>query len=203
MLRRSTLWRVGLLDPRINYMGDFAYWNRAALSTGMAIVDRPLIGYRRHANSVTSRESFGMVRVDEPFAIADDATLGAWFPGEAWRRRMAWRLMTVNATTSYALSMLLRSPLGGIRALWRVLLCGGVLAVPLTLPMAVWAAIRSGMLRRGPLWPFRIEALTRLVRVEAARDARSIVDLLSDRGFRDRLAVEDGAHLSGRPPVRP
>lgn len=179
MLRRSAWWASGGFDPRITHLGDLAYWCRVAARGGLLLVDRPLVAYRIHANSVTGRDALRMVRIDEPFAMADDATLGAWFPGRRWWRRLFLQLWAVNATTGYALSMLRREPAQGALALARTLGSAGLLALPLTALAAAWSVVRGTLLRRGTLWPARPPRRVRVVR-RPGLDAAGLCALLGD-----------------------
>lgn len=179
MLRRSAWWATGGFDPRIGHLGDLAFWNRLLARSGGVLLDRPLVAYRIHQNSVTGRDALGMIRVEEPFAIAEDATLGACFPERRWWERVARQLLTVNGNAGFALSMLRRSPLQGARALWRVLLACGIVLVPVTAVVTAVALVRSSLLRRGPLWPASEPGRFRGVEA-GALDEQRLVELLSD-----------------------
>jgi glycosyltransferase involved in cell wall biosynthesis len=189
MIRRRGWWRTGGFDPRTGHLGDLVYWGRLMARSGIVLLDRPLVGYRIHENSVTGRDALSFARIDEPFAIAEDATLGAYFPDARWRERVVRQVIMVNATTGYALSMLRRRPGLGARALWRVLFCGGLFMLPATILVATSFVIRVTLLRRGAFWP--LTEPHRFVRVKApGMDAQTIVDLLSDASGPGRQIAE-------------
>lgn len=186
LLRRSAWWASGGFDPRIGHLGDLAYWNRLVARSGGVLLHRPLVAYRIHENSVTGRDALGMIRVEEPFAIADDATLGACFPDARWWERLARQLLTVNGNAGFAFSMLRRSPAQGVRALWRFLLGCGVALAPLSALVMLVALVRSSLLRRGPLWPASPPLEYRTV-AAGPLDEAGLVALLGDGAARARL----------------
>lgn len=186
MIRRREWWHTGGFDPRMDHCGEQGLWYRIISRSGLVLVDRPLIGYRNHQNSVTGRGAFSIDRVDQPFMMAETATLGAVFPNEAWRERVARMLQTVNSTAGYAASMVRRHPLLGSRAVWRLLSSAGVAATPVAGVLACWAVIRSSLLRLKTRWPFPDHDLERIIPT-GPLDVPSIIELLSDPGSRERL----------------
>lgn len=155
MIRRSAWLQTGGFDPRMNHCGEPALWYRLVSDSGLVLLSRPLIGYRMHDNSVTGRGALSYKRINEPFEIAETATLGAAFPNVLWFERSLRILETVNSTANYAGSMLRRDFLLGIKSLWRVWTSGGLVLLPFTTTFMLWALLRSGFLRIKSKWPFR------------------------------------------------
>jgi glycosyltransferase involved in cell wall biosynthesis len=186
MLRRSEWWRTGGFDPRMDHCGEQGLWFRMISRSGVLLIDRPLIGYRIHENSVTGRGALSLDRIDQPFMMGETATLGAAFPNNAWWERLARTFQTVNSTTGYAASMITRNPLLGARGAWRVLTSGGLFGVPVMALLAGWALVRSSVLRLRTRWPFPDDDVEHHVST-GELDASAIVDLLSDPTARERL----------------
>lgn len=186
MFRRDAWWRSGGFDPRMDHCGEQGLWYRMIARGGLVLVNRPVIGYRNHVNSVTGRGALTFDRVEQPFMMAETATLGAAFPNELWRERVVRMLQTVNSTAGYAASMVRREPLRGWRAVWRVVTAAGVLASPLAAGLALWAVLRSSVLGLRTQWPFSSPVTERVVPT-GPLDTASLVDLLSEPGARVRL----------------
>jgi hypothetical protein len=179
MFRRNAWWRTGGFDPRSDHSGDQGLWFRLVAASGFLILSRPLVGYRNHANSVTGRGALSIERIEQPFMMAEAATLGAAFPNELWRERLLRMLQTINSTAGYAASMVRREPIRGWRAVWRVVTAAGVVAAPLGVALAAWAVLRSSVLGLETKWPFENPVSEPIVET-GPLDANGLVELLSD-----------------------
>lgn len=186
MIRRRDWWRSGGFDPRMDHCGEQGLWYRLVARSGLLLLDRPLVGYRMHENSVTGRGALTFDRVEQPFMMAETATLGAAFPNEAWRERMVRMLQTVNSTAGYAASMVRRSPIKGWAAVWRVVTSAGVLLAPITSALAVWVVLRSSVLGLETAWPF-LDLTVVEHRSVSGLDLGRLRALLDDEGAWARL----------------
>jgi len=98
---------LGGFDTRLSLLADWDLWIRLAASAPAAIVDRPLLGYVRHAENM----SWDVSRIGAEFAILDvkhaglRAQLGVRRDGELWSSWIAeaerrsgnrWRAVTAD-----------------------------------------------------------------------------------------------------------
>jgi glycosyltransferase involved in cell wall biosynthesis len=76
-------------DPELRVVADWDLWIRLALSSPLAPVDRPLVGYLRHADSM-SRELEAIRRELEHVAAKHSHVRSERGLGFAWERWLVW-----------------------------------------------------------------------------------------------------------------
>jgi len=64
LLRRDTLEMFGRFHPAMMQLVDFEYWVRIAVRKGLAHIEEPLVTFRVHGNSATTKNSQSIVRED-------------------------------------------------------------------------------------------------------------------------------------------
>ena len=92
---RGLLTRVGGFDPTMRHMSDWEMWIRLGVAGGVpAVVDRPLVGYRLHAQAATMDTALDPVEPLDEFDViarrhaipADRAAVWRWIAWTAMRR---------------------------------------------------------------------------------------------------------------------
>ena len=92
---RALLTRVGGFDPNMRHMSDWEMWIRLGAAGGLpAVVDRPLVGYRLHAQAATMDTALDPIEPLEEFDViarrhaipADRAAVWRWIAWTAMRR---------------------------------------------------------------------------------------------------------------------
>lgn len=87
MISREAFERCGGFDDRFPWAADQILWYRIARRFGVAVVgERPILLYRKHENSVTSRFSVAPNRFSDPVNLGQDICLGTQPPSVDWYR---------------------------------------------------------------------------------------------------------------------
>lgn len=130
LLSRAAFERCGGFDDRFPWSGDQILWYRIAQKFAVAVVgERPVLRYREHENTVTSRMGLSANRFSDPVNLGRDISLGAQPPSLEWllSQHASGQAMGASWVTGAALIRrgLVREGLRGIyhasaqaRALW-------------------------------------------------------------------------------------
>lgn len=107
MFKAEVVEHVGIFDDRFRHSGDQAFWHRIIERYDVGIVgERPILRYRFHENSVTTRDSRSEARFSDPVQIAREIAARQRPLSEQWflAERMIGRAVGTSLVTTLALA---------------------------------------------------------------------------------------------------